>query len=47
MEVKKEKYLEGNCEVCENFAQLHERDGKYICAECMEQQGEQPKEDEI
>ncbi|MAG78152.1 CBS domain-containing protein [archaeon] len=32
---KKEKYIEGICESCENYAQLHENNGKYICAECL------------
>ena len=47
MEVEKEKYLEGICETCENFAQLHEVNGKFICAECMEEEGEETDEDEV
>jgi len=42
---KKEKYIEGVCEICENYAQLHEVDGKYVCAECLDQQGKEVKED--
>jgi len=34
---KKEKYIEGQCEICENFAQLHEVDDQFICAECKEE----------
>jgi len=41
-----DKYREGNCEICENFSQLHERDGQFICSECMEEKGEEPHEDE-
>ncbi len=44
--MEKEKYKEGYCEQCENFAQLHERDGKFVCAECLEEQGEEVHEDD-
>ena len=33
----KEKSVEGNCEICENFAALHDIDGKFICSECREE----------
>jgi CBS domain-containing protein len=46
MNSNKEKYLEGVCESCDNFAQLHDRDGQFICAECMEEGGEEPHEDD-
>jgi CBS domain-containing protein len=42
----KEKYWEGDCGSCGNFAQLHERDGQFICAECLEEHGEEPHEDD-
>ena len=42
---KKEKYIEGICEICESYAQLHDREGKYICAECIDQLGENVQED--
>lgn len=42
-----EEYTEGYCAICENFAQLHERNGQMICAECMEEQGEEVNEDEM
>ena len=35
-----EDYVEGNCGVCDNFAQLYDRDSQYICAECLGQRGE-------
>ena len=44
--MEKEKYIEGYCELCENFAQLHEVDGKLICAECMDEQGLKAHEDD-
>ncbi len=34
---KKEKYVEGGCEVCENFERLYEVDDQYMCAECKEE----------
>ena len=37
LEKKKEKYVEGSCEVCENFERLYEVDDQYMCAECREQ----------
>jgi len=42
---KKEKYIEGVCEVCENYSQLHDDNGRFICAECMDQEGKEAKED--
>lgn len=45
MKKKKEKYFEGECDICENFAQLHEFNDQYICAECLEEEGEKPEED--
>lgn len=33
----KEKYVEGNCEVCENFGRLYEVDDQYMCSECKEE----------
>jgi hypothetical protein len=42
----KEKSQEGYCGQCENFGQLHEVDGKLICAECMEEQGLKAHEDD-
>lgn len=41
-----EKYREGVCEICENFAQLHEHDGKWICDECADQKNEELLDDE-
>lgn len=37
LEKKKEKAVEGSCEVCENFGKLYEVDDQYICAECREE----------
>lgn len=37
--VTKEKYMEGVCDVCENFAQLHLINDQWICGECMEEEG--------
>jgi len=31
----KESYNEGMCDGCENIAQLHERDGQFLCSECL------------
>ncbi len=31
----KEKFIEGSCEVCENFGKLSEIDGQYMCTECQ------------
>ncbi len=42
---EKDKYMEGNCELCENFAQLHERNGQFVCAECLSEKGEDVEED--
>ncbi|MFH1972044.1 MAG: CBS domain-containing protein [archaeon] len=36
---KKEKYIEGVCEMCDNYAQLHENNGRFICAECLDNEG--------
>tara|TARA_Y100000310_G_C20662142_1_gene805355 strand:+ start:854 stop:1405 length:552 start_codon:yes stop_codon:yes gene_type:complete len=41
----KENYSEGMCNGCENFAQLHERDGQFLCQECLDEMGELVKED--
>jgi len=41
-----DKYQEGYCEICENFAQLHEVDGKMICSECMQEKGQEVHEDD-
>src|SRR3989344_7011684 len=40
IKVKKEKkkYMEGECDICENFAELHEHNGQYLCAECLEEE---------
>ncbi|MDP3727939.1 MAG: CBS domain-containing protein [bacterium] len=37
LDKKKEKYVEGTCEVCENFERLYEIDDQYICAECRDE----------
>ena len=42
---KKEKYIEGICEICESYAQLKDREGKFICTECIDQLGEDIQED--
>ena len=31
----KETYSEGMCEGCENFGQLQEKDGQFLCQECL------------
>ena len=41
-----EPYKEGYCEIWDSFAQLYDKEGKMICAECMEDKGETPHEDE-
>ncbi len=33
--VAKENYSEGMCEGCENFSQLYEKDGQFLCQECL------------
>ena len=30
---------EGYCEVCENFGELEEHDGMFICKECTKEEG--------
>lgn len=37
LQAKKEKYVEGGCEVCENFGHLYEVDDQFMCAECKEE----------
>ncbi len=37
LDKKKEKYIEGNCEVCENFEKLYEVDDQFMCAECRQE----------
>ncbi len=34
---KKGKYVEGGCEVCENFERLYEVDDQYMCENCKEE----------
>jgi CBS domain-containing protein len=34
---RKERYIEGICDSCESYAQLHEKDGNFICEECLDQ----------
>jgi CBS domain-containing protein len=34
---KSEKYIEGKCDNCEEFAKLSDRDGEFWCEECIEQ----------
>src|SRR3989338_394243 len=45
LEKKKEKYVEGNCEVCENFERLYEVDDQYMCAECRDEQSAKSAEE--
>lgn len=42
---EKEKYIEGTCEVCENFSQLYEVDDQYMCAECRDERMTMSEED--
>jgi hypothetical protein len=43
---KKQKYIEGSCEVCENFGKLTEVDEQYMCAECRDEHlSHSPEED--
>ncbi len=37
--VVKEKYIEGECESCKNYAQLYDVDGQLLCEECKDEQG--------
>jgi CBS domain-containing protein len=34
---KKEKYIEGLCDSCESYARLQEKNGNFICEECIDQ----------
>lgn len=43
---QKEKYVEGTCEVCENFSRLYEVDDQYMCGECKEEHRAKSEEEE-
>ncbi|MFH0798295.1 MAG: CBS domain-containing protein [Candidatus Woesearchaeota archaeon] len=36
---KKEKYIEGECEGCSNYSQLHDVNDRLICSVCMDEEG--------
>ncbi len=36
---KKEKYIEGECEACGNYSQLHDANGRLICSVCIDEEG--------
>ena len=39
------KVKEGYCEVCENYGELEDHDGQFICKECAEEEGLEKEED--
>ena len=46
LQKKKEKTIEGTCEVCENFGKLYEIDDQFICVECRSEKASRSSDEE-
>lgn len=46
LQKKKEKSVEGTCEVCENFGKLYEVDDQYMCTECRSEKASRSGEED-
>jgi len=42
---EKEKYIEGECESCGLFGKLHNENGKFLCEDCRDEEGNISEED--
>ena len=45
MKRKKEKYIEGECESCGDYARLYEVDGRLLCEDCRDEEGRNTEAD--